>query len=281
MGSILETLPPTGAGRARGLVSSPKSGSRIEATSYAPAEDLRDVVSAYWSGRWDLRGQPPHTTELLGDPCVHFVFERGGEEAGSRLVGVWTRLWQRKLRDRGRVRGVKLRAGALRAFVEAPAHRFRNRIVPLEAVFAPDALTIGRAILDPDDDAEAFGACNAWLRTRRRDDPQTPLAVAIAERIAADRSVHTVEQLAKVAGLSVRPLQRLFREHVGATPKWVIRRHRLQEAALRIEAGETGTLARLAAELGYTDQAHLARDFKSAVGKAPRDFAALVAADRV
>src|SRR5688572_20615970 len=60
---LVETRP-TGHGRARGLVSSRVSGGRIEARSYAAADDLRDVVAAYWMGRWDLRGQPPHTTEL-------------------------------------------------------------------------------------------------------------------------------------------------------------------------------------------------------------------------
>jgi AraC-like DNA-binding protein len=56
----------------------------------------------------------------------------------------------------------------------------------------------------------------------------------------------------------------------------VIRRKRLQEVALRIERGDRRSLARLAAELGYTDQAHLARDFKSATGKSPTEFAASV-----
>ena len=47
----------------------------------------------------------------------------------------------------------------------------------------------------------------------------------------------------------------------------------LRCAALRIERSEPATLAALAADLGYTDQAHFAHDFKSAVGKSPRDFA--------
>ena len=63
---------------------------------------------------------------------------------------------------------------------------------------------------------------------------------------------------------------------MGASPKWVIRRNRLQEVAARIERGEGTTLTTLAAELGYTDQAHLARDFKSVVGKSPSDFATSV-----
>jgi AraC-like DNA-binding protein len=46
--------------------------------------------------------------------------------------------------------------------------------------------------------------------------------------------------------------------------------------ALRLERGDAVSLAWLAAELGYTDQAHLARDFKGAVGKSPSEFAVTV-----
>ena len=77
------------------------------------------------------------------------------------------------------------------------------------------------------------------------------------------------------AGLCERALQRVFRAHVGATPKWVIRRHRLQEAALRIERGDVRSLAELAASQGYADPSHLARDFKAAVGRSPRDYAVM------
>jgi AraC-like DNA-binding protein len=239
---------------------------------------LQDVVETFWTGSWDLRGQAPHVTELLSDPCVNFVFEEGDGQAGNRLVGVWTHLWRRTLEEKGRVRGVKLRAGAVRAFVDAPAVRFANRIVPLASVFGRGVAKLERAVLGPEDDAEGFAAFEAWLVARRRhaEDDQIALAVALVDRIAKDRDITTVDRLAGVAGLGPRSLQRLFREYVGASPKWVIRRYRLQEVALRIERGEASTLTELAAELGYTDQAHLARDFKDAVGKSPTDFAASV-----
>jgi len=270
---LVETRP-IGNGRARGLVSSRASGRRVESRSYAPSEAVHDVVHAFWIGRWDLRDQAPHVTELLSDPCVNFVFEEGGRYAGSRIVGVWTRLWQRTLEGKGHVRGIKLRAGAVRAFVETPAFHFANRIVPLSAAFGREVEILRRAVLEPEDDGEAFGALEAWLVARRlhTDDGQIALAVALVDRIAKDPAITTVDRLAVVAGLGCRSLQRLFREHVGASPKWVIRRNRLQEVALRIERGDGPTLAAMAAELGYTDQAHLARDFKSMVGKSPSDF---------
>jgi len=232
------------------------------------------VVATYWSGRWDLRGQTPHETELLSDPCVNFVFEAGGAHAGSRLVGVWTRLWRRTLQDRGYVRGIKLRAGAVRAFVNTPAFHFTNRILPLSDVLGTDLTALEQRVLAPESDEEAFLVLQAWLEQRRLDSDaqQVRLAIELAQRIANDPELTSVEVLARSAGLSRRALQRLFRDFLGASPKWVIRRNRLQEVALRIERGQAPTLAALAAELGYTDQAHLARDFKSAVGKSPSDF---------
>ena len=60
-----------------------------------------------------------------------------------------------------------------------------------------------------------------------------------------------------------------------ATPKWVIQRYRLHEAAERLRAPKESApaLADLAAALGYADQAHFARDFKRVVGESPGAFA--------
>jgi AraC-like DNA-binding protein len=260
-------------------VSSRASGRRIEARTFAPSKDLADVIGAHWVGRWDLRDQAPHTTELLGDPCAHVVFERSDQRHESRLVGVWTRLWLRTLEGRGQVRGVKLRAGAIAAFFEPPAHRFERRIVPLASVTGLSDRALARlemSVLDPEDDVAAFAAVETWLRTCRRPDTtgHISLAVALVDRIATHPEITTMQRLAAESGLGIRALQRLFRDHVGASPKWVIRRNRLQEVVVRIERGDTISLAALAADLGYTDQAHLARDFKDAVGKSPSAFAA-------
>ena len=150
-----------------------------------------------------------------------------------------------------------------------------NRILPLADVVGPDIATVEAETLAAEDDAHAFGILEHWLRARRRtDDDQVSLAVAIVDRITHDPEVTTVARLADAAGLGPRALQRLFRDHVGASPKWIIRRHRLQEAAVRIERGEASTLAEIAAELNYTDQAHLAHDFKRVTGKTPREFRA-------
>ncbi len=263
----------SGHGRARGIISNRASGRRVQARSYEPCPALSPYVASLWSGSWDLQGQAPHESRLLSDPCMHLVFEEG-DQASSRIVGVWTKLWTRTLAGRGRVRGVKLRPGAGQAFIETPAHALRNRMMPLQGAM-PGARAVAQAVRGVND-AEAFAAIEAWLIARLRTDDahDIELAIRAVERARADASLTRVERLADAMGLGVRDLQRLFRQHVGATPKWVIRWNRLQEVALQIErgAGQTRTLAELAAELGYTDQAHLNRDFKSATGQSPSDF---------
>ncbi|MEO0601275.1 MAG: helix-turn-helix transcriptional regulator [Myxococcota bacterium] len=253
--------------RARGLVSSRASGRRIAAGRVAPPEDLAFAVEALWWGAWDLRGESPHETRLLGDPCVHVVFE---DDAESRVVGVWTRLWTRVLEGSGQVRGVKLRAGAVRTLFDVTASDLTNRIAPF-GERSPDADELAGRVLAPPHPEAGLARLADWLRGHLRDDPESRRAVTMVERI--QRGTFTrVEALAEATGTNVRALQRLFRRHVGAPPKAVIRRFRLQEAAARVEHGEAPDLATLAWELGYADQAHLARDFRAATGLTLRGF---------
>jgi AraC-like DNA-binding protein len=79
--------------------------------------------------------------------------------------------------------------------------------------------------------------------------------------------------LAAVCGVSVRGLQRMFADYVGVSPKWVMRRARLHEAALRADGGEPVDWAALALDLGYADQAHLTRDFTATIGVPPGRYA--------
>ena len=57
------------------------------------------------------------------------------------------------------------------------------------------------------------------------------------------------------------------------TPKWVLKRYRLHEAAARLADDPGGSWAEVAADLGYFDQSHFIRDFTRAVGLTPTAYA--------
>ena len=276
----LEQTRRPGGRPVRGLVSEPSSDARVRTRMIAPPRPIGDVVERFWAGGWRFPDGESHTTELLADPSVNIVFEDGDGQAGARVVGVWTRLWRRTLAGRGAVRAARLRAGALPALTDVAADRLTNRIVPLEAVFDVDGAALARAVLDPTDDDAGVAVLAAWLESLRaeRGLADTPVAIDLVRRVTSEPAITSVGALARATGLGQRVLQRLFREQVGASPKWVIRRTRLQEVADRIERGEATDLARLATELGYADQAHLTRDFRDAVGVSPGRLRARVRA---
>lgn len=234
---------------------------------YFPSPDLAPYVEHYWTIEWDLR--EPVLRETLPYPCAHIVLEPGL----GQLAGVHTRKYSRVLSGTSRVLGTKFRAGGLRTFVDRPVSAYTDRVIELTEVFGPAAAQLSNAALAHADHHAAIGVVETFLRGRDpRPDESAELAGRIAERIAQDRGIGKVEQLADAFGLGMRSLQRLFGEYVGVSPKWTIRRYRLQEAAERLAAERTVDWARIALDLGYSDQAHFIRDFRKLVGRSPADY---------
>ena len=71
----------------------------------------------------------------------------------------------------------------------------------------------------------------------------------------------------------------MFSSYVGVSPKAVLARYRLQDAAAAIDAGAVEDLAGLAVSLGWFDQAHFSRDFRAVVGITPSAYLARARAD--
>jgi AraC-like DNA-binding protein len=124
-------------------------------------------------------------------------------------------------------------------------------------------------------DAWMIGYAETLLCSVRPErDPVAEQVAALVSRITADPGLRRVDQLAVASGMTARSLQRLFADYVGVSPKWVMRRARLHEAAERADSGEPIDWALLAADLGYADQAHLTRDFTATIGISPTRYTA-------
>ena len=133
-------------------------------------------------------------------------------------------------------------------------------------------------MLAVDDDLDRAAVLDSHLL---RDVPEPdPAYLELLEVLAAmlhDRTLVRVDDVARGSGATVRSLQRLFHRYVGVGPKWVLQRYRLQDAAAAIDAGDVDDLASLAADLGWFDQAHFSRDFRSTVGVTPSEYLARAA----
>lgn len=241
-----------------------------ERERYAPSPQVARFVDRYRQASWDLTRHEPYHQRVFSHPVVNVVFtpER------ATINGVATRVTSRRLAGTGWALGIMFRPAGFRPLLGRSMATIRDRTLGVTSVFGPEAGWLTAMIAGtaaPTDETRAV--VDRFLARRLPAPPQPGEATsALVEHIAAEPALVRVEALASAEGVSVRQLQRRFADHVGVSPKAVIRRYRLYEAAERVRHGAAVEWAALAAELGYSDQAHLTRDFAAAIGLPPEQY---------
>jgi len=254
----------------RGLLDLASGRRHFRLSRYHASDELSFFVEHFWIVEWELPENRTFQQQSLPHPSVHIAVERGRAE----VVGITRGKFVRVLQGRGRVFGIKFCPGAFHPFVRVPVSQFTNRAVPVSKVFGRAGTRFADAVIaDPDADRNVALAQEFLCLLRAPRDENVPLVKGIVEQVAADRNINKVDDLAAVALISKRALQRLFARYVGVSPKWVIQRYRLLEAVESIKQGETMDWAKLAVDLGYFDQAHFITCFKRFVGQTPDDYA--------
>lgn len=234
------------------------------------AADLADLVERYWLVSWDLPPGRRASVTLLPHPCVNVVLDRGV----VGIYGVGGDRFTYEFAGRGRVFGIKFRPGAFRPFLGAPVSQLTDQPRPLATLWGRDADAFATELGSAPDLAALVGVAERHLRAHWPEpDPEVAVIGRIVHALLFDRTITRVEEVCTRFGISARTLQRMFQRYVGVSPKWVLRRYRLHEAAARLAEGTGGSWAEVAAELGYFDQPHFIRDFTNAIGMTPVAYA--------
>jgi len=255
---------------AKGIVHPAEAFEHFTLERLAPEAPLDRFVDRFWATAWDLPENFEQT--LVTPPAVILVFEPDGTAV---LSGVVTHNFQRKLEGKGWVFGLLFRPAGFRPFVDTPMSRLTDRSFPISELFGDEGDRVAIEVAEaPGNDARRrivtdflVDRCPAEL-TRGED------ISALIESATGDALVTRVSDLAAQFGVSARTLQRLFSDHVGVGPKWVLDRYRVRAAAERARL-PVESWADVAAQLGYADQAHLTASMSEVFGSPPAKYATL------
>lgn len=100
------------------------------------------------------------------------------------------------------------------------------------------------------------------------DDPVERLKQHLPARLREDL---TAESLAEIAGVSLRTLQRIFRERFDTSPMSWLMEARLLEASRLILSGDD-PVTKIAYRVGFKDPSHFTRRFKARFGVSPNEY---------
>ncbi|MFC6011141.1 AraC family transcriptional regulator [Nocardia lasii] len=160
--------------------------------------------------------------------------------------------------------GIRFAPGTAPTLLGIPAVEVVNQRVDLAAIAAP---SLSRELVDRLDNAPDRVAAMEAIALRFAADQGTvdPAITAVVDGLTAGS---TVGRVAADTGMSTRTLHRRSLLAFGYGPKMLARILRFQRALAAVRAGLPA--ARVAAETGFADQAHLAREFRELAGCSPR-----------
>jgi AraC-like DNA-binding protein len=246
----------------------------------APPDALRAAIKCFWYTRLDL-GPPPARFEVLPDGYAEIVFLFGsactvataeGQQPlpSPFLMGLLNQpVW---VHAQGQLEVVGVRCFPWTVFellglppTSSGVRVFEHPLAQLQAPLA-ECLQAGN-----------WAAALARLAQYFEQAPP-PLAAneLLGKAGEAMRTAHgtlPVREVAAAAHATVRTLERQFKQAAGHTVKDVSGLMRFEQARNRLWLAPATNLAGLAHELGYTDQAHLSREFKRYSGTTPAAFA--------
>jgi AraC-like DNA-binding protein len=237
---------------------------------FSVRSELADLVACTWQRRVPARGAAA-TQRVVPDGCVDLVWR------GSQLwvVGPDTGPVMSPLDPGETVVGLRFRPGAAGAALGLPASELRDGRVPLADVWAARGAELAERLGDADTPRARRALLENTVTGRRAGmDDLDPIVLMACRRLGLRGS--RVRSISAGLAMSERQLLRRFRNAVGYGPKTLDRVLRFQRFLSRARAADGGevSLAALAAELGYADQAHLTRECVRLSGLTPTALAA-------
>jgi len=243
---------------------------------YDPPADLAGLVQRFWIPVWSV--DPGHRAEqrVLQYPCALVVVARDY----ARFYGVAAGLSTTTLIGDGWAVGVMCEPAGGWLLARRSMAEFKDRYADVVDVLGDAGAVLAREVRAAmsmptlvGSHTAAMSLMNAALRTFLPVDDEGIQVNQVVAFVEQHPDVLRVAQVCERFDLSERALQRLVRRRVGLSPKWLIQRRRLHEASALLR-DRPGSLAEVAAELGYADQSHFIRDFTGSVGAPPNRYAA-------
>jgi AraC-like DNA-binding protein len=237
---------------------------------FRPGGELSGLVACTWE-RVVPRSGAPSASRVLPDGCVDLVWRRGG----LLVAGADSGPLMSALEPDETIVGLRLRPGIAGPALGLPASELRDARVALERLWGPSGVELTERVGAADGAPARRRLLEEALLARlaRIGEPDR-LVLAAARRLGLPRT--RVGSLSAVLGSSERQLLRRFNAAVGYGPKTLDRVLRFQRflSLAPAVARERDELARVAAELGYADQAHLSRECRRLSGLTPTELVA-------
>jgi hypothetical protein len=234
-----------------------------------PAPRLQRYVHRYWRLKTNIQLAEPYRYRVVADGCIDLFFEAHRSE-NSFIMGFSDRYTEFTLPKEFDYIGVRFSPAMLPKIFLIDASDLTNRTESLQAVLPRVSKAIEDRISSADSMRRVVDALDEYLlqttsgtqiEIDSRFDGAVDLILKNRGRISVGTGLET--------GISPRHLRRLFKYHVGGTPKQFSEVVRFQNILASKPSVQSLRKEVIHFDAGYYDQAHFIREFKRFYGLPP------------
>jgi AraC-like DNA-binding protein len=235
--------------------------------------DWRCPEVDYWS-----RALPRGAVTVILDVGQRQQLHINGTDGATRLTvppafitGSHTASYVSNIMAGEPVMAVHFRPGGAFPFLGIPLGDIEDTYVGIDEVWGSDGRILHERLIETSSAQGRFQILEEFLLSRPWLSADRQPGVAATMAAIEDNPSIRMADIHDLIGVSAKRLIALFRAEVGLSPKAYARVRRLQAALRLLGEGPVGG-ARVAAEIGYFDQAHFVRDFESFTGMTPTQY---------
>ncbi|XXF75453.1 helix-turn-helix domain-containing protein [Myxococcaceae bacterium GXIMD 01537] len=210
--------------------------------------------------------------EVTPDANADLLVELSATHCRVVLHGPVTRLLRVQTRADCAYAVVHFHPGASPRLVDASPAELVDGAVELRHVAGLSVDALGEALLAAGSPRERAGLLLRTLQAAPW--PEQDTFDRALRHLVTQEPMPRVARLAEALHLSPRTLERAFRERVGLSPRTFQRIRRLESAVAALRADGAVSLSELAFASGYSDHAHLTREFRALTGRTPSELRA-------
>ncbi|MDN3517512.1 AraC family transcriptional regulator [Aquisalimonas lutea] len=226
-----------------------------------PAAPLRPYISHYWLSL----NNHDEIYSIVPDGAVDVVVVSGSAAYRVDAFGTTTKNTDVQLDVGKHYLGIRFRPGQSRHFLDAKTSELTNTVRSAEGGFLPDMLRVAESVSTE----SLFARLDAvLLQHLKRQSPGRSRIDEIICYIEATQGPVRVSELSNMYCKSRRQFERAFLDVVGLPPKLFAEIIRFRRASALLAESKL-PIAEIAANLGYTDQSHLAHEFARFLGQTP------------
>ena len=167
-----------------------------------------------------------------------------------------------------------------RQLLQLPMHLVSKRTTELSDLLGSEADRLVQQLVEAQDWHCRFLTLDNFLLSRIRRYKRSTGEIDWAWRqLDLSRGSIRVQKISEQLGWTRKRLVKAFRDEIGIPPKLLARVLRFQRALTECNSQTIADSSQLAAECGYSDQAHMIRDFKDFSGLTPAELARVYSPD--